>query len=118
MMQLALIVFAQIIFMIGIVSGVLFIKKRLLKQTTNKINGLDLLPVLSLIYVVILSFFTGNWSLLFGYLLAWAVVLLLVSVIKVFSNKPLTRFKLLKTGWRMSDLITPILWLIVVGLSI
>lgn len=118
MMQLMLIILAQIILMVGLVSGIRFMKKRTTGEWFKKINELDFLPVLSLIYVIILNMFSGKWSLMFGYLLVWAVVVLIVVVIKIFGKQQITRLKLLKTSWRVSDLLTPIMWIIVVGLTI
>ncbi|MCY9807602.1 DUF3397 family protein [Lentilactobacillus senioris] len=118
MMQLILIIIAQTILMVGLVSGVQFIKKRFADKWFKQINGLDFLPVLSLIYVIMLSLFSDKWLLLFGYLLVWAVVVLIVTLVKIFGNHPVTRTKLLKVNWRISDLLTPIMWIVVVGLTI
>lgn len=117
-MQLILIITAQIILMIGLISSIRFMKKRLSGKWFKQINELDFLPVLSLIYVIMLSLVSAKWSLLFGYLLIWAVVVFSVIVVKIFGSQPVTRAKLLKISWRISDLITPIMWLVVVGLTI
>ena len=117
-MQMAILILAQVIITVGLIGGLRIVQKQFPVKWLTGIKGLDFLPALGLIYVILICSVTDKWDLLFDFLLAWAVVILVVIVIRILSAKPLAKGQLRKLAWRISDLLVPVLWLIIIGLAV